>query len=189
VHVTAARIDLATGDPQAALERLARTGLKGVHVVATLERAVLEAIARESAGEPGRAGEALERALGIAERTGHRWTFLEGGRRVEALLRRQIRTGTAHRAIAGELLLAFEDRDGERRTVAPLLEPLSERECAILRYLPTTLSNREIAAELFVTTNTVKTHLRSIYRKLDVGRRREAVDRARELRLLSAGRR
>ena len=98
-------------------------------------------------------------------------------------------TGTAHRAIAGELLLAFEDRDDERRTVAPLLEPLSERERAILRYLPTTLSNREIAAELFVTTNTVKTHLRSIYRKLDVARRREAVERARDLRLLSARRR
>jgi LuxR family maltose regulon positive regulatory protein len=97
--------------------------------------------------------------------------------------------GTAHRAMAGELLAAFEDRDHERRSVAPLLEPLSERECAILRYLPTTLSNREIAAELFVTTNTVKTHLRSIYRKLDVARRREAVERARDLRLLSAGRR
>ena len=102
---------------------------------------------------------------------------------------RSIRSGTAHRAIVGELLAAFEDRDHERRTVAPLLEPLSERECAILRYLPTTLSNREIAAELFVTTNTVKTHLRSIYRKLDVARRREAVERARDLRLLSASRR
>ena len=105
---------------------------------------------------------------------------------MEELLRRQIRTGTAHRAIVGELLDAFEDRDARRgATVAPLLEPLSDREQAILRYLPTTLSNREIAAELFVTTNTVKTHLRSIYRKLDVARRREAVDRARDLRLLS----
>jgi LuxR family maltose regulon positive regulatory protein len=189
VHVTAARLELAGGNAEAALELLSRPGLTGVHVVATVEHAVLEAIARESSGEPGRAGQALERALEIAERTGHRWTFLEGGRRVEALLRRQIRTGTAHRAIAGELLLAFEDRDDERRAVAPLLEPLSERECAILRYLPTTLSNREIAAELFVTTNTVKTHLRSIYRKLDVARRREAVDRARDLRLLSSSHR
>ena len=71
--------------------------------------------------------------------------------------------------------------------VAPLLDPLSEREQAILRYLPTTLSNREIADELFVTTNTVKTHLRNIYRKLDVAHRRQAVQRARELRLLSSG--
>jgi len=189
VQVTAARLELAAGNPEAALELLGRGKPNAVHTVSTLEHAVLEAIARESAGEPGRAGEALERALEIAERSGHRWTFLEGGRRMEALLRRQIRTGTAHRSIAGELLLAFEDRDDERRTVAPLLEPLSDRERAILRYLPTTLSNREIAAELFVTTNTVKTHLRSIYRKLDVARRREAVDRARDLRLLSAPRR
>ena len=50
----------------------------------------------------------------------------------------------------------------------------------ILRYLPTSLSNREIAGELFVTTNTVKTHLRSIYRKLGVAGRREAVERARD---------
>jgi LuxR family maltose regulon positive regulatory protein len=189
VHVTAARLALAAGDSEGALERLGRTDTSEIHSVAALEHVVLEAVAREAAGEPGRAGAALERALDMAERTGHRWTFIEGGRQVETLLRRQIRIGTAHRALAGELLLAFEDRDGERRTVAPLLEPLSERECEILRYLPTTLSNREIAAELFVTTNTVKTHLRSIYRKLDVARRREAVDRARDLRLLSSGRR
>ena len=52
-----------------------------------LEHIVLEAIARDTAGEPGRAGEAIERALEQAEATGHRWTFIEGGRRVEALLR------------------------------------------------------------------------------------------------------
>jgi len=101
------------------------------------------------------------------------------------VLKRQVRHGTAHRAVVGELLDAFADRAPARHSVAPLLEPLSDREQAILRFLPTTLSNREIAAELFVTTNTVKTHLRSIYRKLDVARRREAVDRARDLRLLS----
>ena len=106
---------------------------------------------------------------------------------MENLLRAQIRSGTAHRAIVGELIAAFEDRLPARRSVTPLLEPLSDREQAILRYLPTTLSNREIASELFVTTNTVKTHLRSIYRKLDVARRRDAVDRARDLRLLSSG--
>jgi LuxR family maltose regulon positive regulatory protein len=190
VEVTAARLCLAGGDPDGAVKILddART-MTGVHSVAVVEHAVLEAVAREAACEPGRAGEALERALELAETTGHRWTFIEAGRSVETLLRRQIRIGTAHRAIAGELIAAFEDRDHVRRVVAPLLEPLSERECAILRYLPTTLSNREIAAELFVTTNTVKTHLRSIYRKLDVARRREAVERARDLRMLTSSRR
>jgi LuxR family maltose regulon positive regulatory protein len=189
VEVSAARLELAAGNADAAVATLVAAGTSGVHSVATIEHAVLEAIARDAAAEPGRAGEALERGLELAELTGHRWTFLEAGRRVETLLRRQIRMGTAHRAMVGELLAAFEDRDHERRSVAPLLEPLSQRECAILRYLPTTLSNREIAAELFVTTNTVKTHLRSIYRKLDVARRREAVERARDLRLLSSSRR
>jgi LuxR family maltose regulon positive regulatory protein len=65
-----------------------------------------------------------------------------------------------------------------------LPEPLSEREAAVLRFLPTMMSNQEIAAELFVSVNTVKTHLKAIYRKLDVADRRSAVRRARELELL-----
>ncbi len=71
------------------------------------------------------------------------------------------------------------------RTVsqAPFWE-LSERELAVLRLLPTTLSQREIAAELYVSFNTVKTHVRSIFAKLGVRSRAEAVERARELALL-----
>jgi LuxR family maltose regulon positive regulatory protein len=190
VGVTEARLLLATGDAAGAVERLTAAALAGdreAHAVTGVERAVLSAVANDQAGEPAAASRALDEALEIAERTGHRWPFIDGGRRIEALLRQQIRAGTAHRAVVGELLDAFADRAPAPRSVAPLLEPLSDREHAILRYLPTTLSNREIAAELFVTTNTVKTHLRSIYRKLDVARRREAVERARDLRLLSGG--
>jgi LuxR family maltose regulon positive regulatory protein len=69
-------------------------------------------------------------------------------------------------------------------TVRPVTEHLSEREQAVLSYLPTMLTTAEIAAEMFLSVNTVKTHLKSIYRKLDVARRRDAVHRARELRLL-----
>jgi LuxR family maltose regulon positive regulatory protein len=54
----------------------------------------------------------------------------------------------------------------------------------VLRFLPTMKSNHEIASELFVSVNTVKTHLKSIYRKLDVIDRRDAVRRGRELELL-----
>ena len=57
----------------------------------------------------------------------------------------------------------------------------------MLRFLPTMMSNAEIAAEMFVSVNTVKTHLKHIYRKLDVSERRDAVRRGRELRLLSPG--
>jgi LuxR family transcriptional regulator, maltose regulon positive regulatory protein len=58
----------------------------------------------------------------------------------------------------------------------------------VLRYLPTNLSRPEIAGELSVSTNTVNTHVRSIYAKLQVGDRAAAVQRARELRLLTVGR-
>ena len=74
-----------------------------------------------------------------------------------------------------------------RNDVAPLLEPLSERELAVLRFLPTMMSNAEIASEMFVSVNTVKTHLKHVYRKLDVADRRDAVRRARRLRLLTPG--
>jgi LuxR family transcriptional regulator, maltose regulon positive regulatory protein len=68
-----------------------------------------------------------------------------------------------------------------------LTEQLTGREAAVLRFLPTMMSNHEIASELFVSVNTVKTHLRSVYRKLDANDRREAVQRAREMQLLAPG--
>src|SRR5690349_3488577 len=67
-------------------------------------------------------------------------------------------------------------------------EELRPGELRALRYLPTNLSRPEIAGELSVSVNTVSTHLRSIYAKLGVGDRSSAVRRARELRLLAAGR-
>jgi ATP/maltotriose-dependent transcriptional regulator MalT len=77
---------------------------------------------------------------------------------------------------------------GDDRRRAELDQPVSPGELKVLRYLPTTLSLPEIAGELSVSTNTVNTHLRSIYAKLQVRDRSSAVRRARELRLLSAGR-
>ena len=65
-----------------------------------------------------------------------------------------------------------------------LQEPLTESEIRVLRYLPSNLSAPEIAAEIYLSTSTVKTHMRHIYEKLDTHRRTEAVDRARELGLL-----
>ena len=68
---------------------------------------------------------------------------------------------------------------------APLHEELSEAELRVLRYLPSNLKANEIAAELFVSSNTVRTHLRHIYGKLGAHSRSEAVTRARELGLLA----
>ncbi len=72
-----------------------------------------------------------------------------------------------------------------RRPTATLVEPLSESELRVLRYLPTNLTGPEIAAELYVSHNTVKTHVRNLYAKIGTHRRAEAVARARELGLLA----
>jgi LuxR family transcriptional regulator, maltose regulon positive regulatory protein len=66
----------------------------------------------------------------------------------------------------------------------PVIEPLSEREREVLQHLAGMLSTVEIAGEMYISVNTVKTHLRSIYRKLSVAHRGEAVRRARQLKLL-----
>ncbi len=66
----------------------------------------------------------------------------------------------------------------------PIAEALTERELAVLRYLPTMFTAAEIASDLYVTVNTVKSHQQSIYRKLDVRSRRAAVDRARRVHLI-----
>ena len=71
-----------------------------------------------------------------------------------------------------------------RPRIPQLVEQLTEREFAVLRHLPTAMSQRDIAAELFVSLNTTKTHCRAIYRKLGVDSRQEAVQSARAHRLL-----
>jgi LuxR family maltose regulon positive regulatory protein len=94
------------------------------------------------------------------------------------------------RVVAGrhdELAAAIGAHLGRRPLVdepAPLVSPLTDRELAILTALATMQSNAEIAAELFVSVNTVKAHLKSLFRKLEVGTRRGAVRRGRDLGLL-----
>lgn len=90
--------------------------------------------------------------------------------------------------IVGRYLARAEARHGiaggSGRHADALVEPLTDREIAVLRYLPTKLSQREIASELYVSLNTMKTHCRAIYRKLDVGDRKAAVQAARDAHLL-----
>ena len=69
-----------------------------------------------------------------------------------------------------------------------LREPLSDAETRVLRYLPSSLSVPEIAGELYLSVNTIRTHLRHIYDKLDAHRRHEAIERARALGLVPGAR-
>ena len=72
----------------------------------------------------------------------------------------------------------------DRPTIDIATEALSERERVVLRYLATSMSYREIADDLFISVNTVKTHVKNIIRKLHAGSRLQAIERARELRYL-----
>ena len=81
-------------------------------------------------------------------------------------------------------LLPARPVETDRPAAGLVAEHLTERELIVLRYLPTMLKAGEIAADLFVSVNTVKSHLRAIYRKFDVTTRRAAVERAQDLNLL-----
>jgi LuxR family maltose regulon positive regulatory protein len=105
---------------------------------------------------------------------------------LEALPRHQ----TTHAALLADILdvLHGSSPTAQKPSSSPPTQELSAGELNVLRYLPTNLSRPEIARELSVSVNTVGTHLRSIYAKLQVRDRSSAVQRARELRLLAAGR-
>ncbi|MER6540676.1 LuxR C-terminal-related transcriptional regulator, partial [Streptomyces sp900105755] len=173
----AAWVRLAAGHREEALEAAdllcadARSG-PGVTVRATLVRARAAA----EAGDPGTARKLLARALLEARRDRLRRPFLDAGPGI----RRLLDTPPLHGLAAGWL-----HGDGPGAGSPPLLvEELSEREREVLGRLAQMMSTQEIAADLYVSVNTVKTHLKSIYRKLGVGRRGDAVRRARERGLL-----
>ena len=195
-----AALRLAADDPQAAADALApvldgsECGIRQVRLVTAL---LLEAQACDALGEQATAGRVLERALDITASSGMVLPFLLDP--VPALLGRHRRYRTAHPALISQILDVLSGTT--RSAPSPGGQPgwasrgsldgeLTDSEKRVLRYLPTHLTTHEIAAELFLSVNTVGTHRRHLYAKLGVHNRHEAVDRARALGLLapSAGR-
>ncbi len=143
---------------------------------------VFIALMADAHGRVGQAGVALQRALALAEPERIRRPFQHlDSQRVFALAETQQWLAELRDA-AGDDALA--EITGELPTVVPAALPLSEREMEVLQYLPTMLTAGEIADNLTISVNTVKAHMRSIYRKFGAGRRREAVVVARQLGLL-----
>jgi LuxR family maltose regulon positive regulatory protein len=184
-----AELQLAEGDPAGAVATLAPC-LDGSAppLVAhqRLETLLLDAVAHQRLGDLDRAATSVEHALQVAEPQGYRQVFWNLGEEVHALLLRQRERGTAHPRLLTELL------DRPTLSAAPsalpppvaLAAPLTEREQAVLGFLDSDLTTRQIADELYVSVNTIRSHVRRIYRKLNASRRGDAVRRARHLRLL-----
>jgi LuxR family maltose regulon positive regulatory protein len=184
-------ICLAEGDPVAALAAVADV-LDGtapvLGYVTVMEAHLLAGLAHRELGDQRAANQAAERALALAEPDRLILPFAMTGSAglLEALPRHQ----TAHAALLADILDVLHGSSPAARgqSSLPPAEELSPGELRVLRYLPTNLSRPEIAGELSVSPNTVSTHLRSIYAKLQVRDRSSAVRRARELRLLAARR-
>jgi LuxR family maltose regulon positive regulatory protein len=146
---------------------------------------LVEAIVRDDAGQSTAAEQALERALELATDDRVLLPFLVDP--VPELLERHARAHTAHADLISEIIdlrAALEDTTS-RQASESLREPLTESELRVLRLLATDLSKREIGTELYVSVNTVKTHVKHLYAKLDVQTRRQAVERARARGLLT----
>ena len=188
IRIAAAELRLAEDDPGAALSELTRV-LDGPLPVILGFRVVtayaLEAVARDGLGDQDAAERALERALDLAEPDEVLTPFLLSP--VQALLVRHPPHRTAHASLIAEIrsLYAGVGLVPRPPSPGPPTEPLSSSETRVLRYLPTNLTAPEIARELSVSPNTVKTHIKSLYAKLGTHRRAGAVERARALGLLA----
>jgi LuxR family transcriptional regulator, maltose regulon positive regulatory protein len=186
-----AAICLAEGNPAAALAAV-RDVLDGVApaigYVTVVEAHLLAALAHRELGDQRAATAATESALALSEADRLVLPFAMTGSR--ELLEAMPRQGTAHATLLTGILdvLGGSSMPPRNESAPTQIEELSPSELRVLRYLPTNLSRLEIAGQLSVSVNTVNTHIRNIYAKLQAQDRSSAVQRAREMRLLSAGR-
>lgn len=172
---------LATGDLVGARQALDQWRTDPADLRRSVEHAIREAVLVDAQGHPGKAGAMLADVVVRLESEELRRPLLEvaGAQRI-------LKTSAPRRQTAFvSSLLELDRRDGGGVAANhQLVEPLTDRERAVLEYLPSRLTNGEIAATLYVSVNTLKSHLRSIYRKLDVTDRDGAVAGAGRIGLL-----
>ncbi len=185
-----ARIAIARGDLAAAQKAASRVPRPPdsddlVDLLAGVEAWLVLALVADQHGHPREAIEAIQAAVELARAERLVRPFLVTGSDRTMVLLQRLLTGAAYADEFVRRILARSSRpDPTVREPEPLIEQLTERELAILAELPTMKSNAEIAAEFYVSQNTVKAHLKHMYRKLGVPSRREAVRRGRELGLI-----
>jgi LuxR family transcriptional regulator, maltose regulon positive regulatory protein len=203
VRIATAALRLARRDPRAASAALAPV-LDGSAPVSgptwLVQAFLLEATARDALGNPAAAEHAVERALTLAEQDRPLTAFIL--QPAPGLLQRHARVCAKHAGLITDILRLLPDQHAPQtasfaagqepaqaapplQAITRLTEPISPGESRVLRYLPTNLSTPEIARELSLSINTVRTHTRHVFAKLGVHRRTDAVTRARALGLLT----
>jgi LuxR family maltose regulon positive regulatory protein len=183
-RVTLAKAHLALGRPDV-LTKLLGPVIEGdpPYLAPAVEAHVLLAVVAHEQHRDSAALAAITEAIDLAQPQGLRRPFLDAGPAAATLITRHRHVTSRQLDFTEHLLPAATSAAGPP-SVLLATEQLTERELIVLRYLPTMLKAAEIAKDLFVTVNTVKSHQRAIYRKLDVTTRRAAVERARDLSLL-----
>jgi LuxR family transcriptional regulator, maltose regulon positive regulatory protein len=190
IYNARAVIALTEGNPAAALEALGnvRDSTPGVHAFTRVESQLLTGAAHLSLGDRSAAAAAAEAALAAAEPDRLIFPFMltDATELLDALPHHE----TAHGALLADIvdLLRGARTPSTDRGLLPQSVELSPGELRVLRYMPTNLTRPEIARELYISVNTVNTHMRHIFFKLGARDRSSAVERARELLLLSTGR-
>ncbi|MEO8393683.1 MAG: LuxR C-terminal-related transcriptional regulator [Chloroflexota bacterium] len=192
-HITLARVLIAqykrdhathfSGEAMGLLERLLQAAEGGERTRSIIEILVLQALAYQMHGDIPAALVPLERALTLAEPEGYVRLFVDEGAAMTILLEKAAKYGIAPNYVR-QILTAFGKLEDRPPVNQSLIDPLSERELDVLRLLGTDLDGPEIARQLVVSLNTLRTHTKNIYTKLGVNSRREAVHRADELSLL-----
>ena len=182
MRMCAARAKLASGEFADAQAIAARATAGSLNPTAAVEGWLVMALAADEHRDDDRALFSMNRALDVAEPEEIRRPFFAfDSTRMHSLLQHRKRLG-AEDEFASDLLATLGTRD-HPGVAKPLDRPLTDREQIVLRHMAALQTNEEIATELFVSINTVKAHARSVYRKLGVSSRREAVHRARDLGL------
>jgi LuxR family maltose regulon positive regulatory protein len=184
--VVRAKLHLAGGEAAAAAAAVGpyATAPAGTSL-RTAEACLLHAQALRALGDRTASERSVERSLQLANVDGLREPFLVNAALVRDMLVAQHAADTAYANVIAELTGVAADGPATAPPPRPAgVEPLTERELIVLRHLRSMMSTPEIASMLCVSSNTVKTHVKNVYRKLGVGRRRDAIARAQEVGLI-----
>jgi LuxR family maltose regulon positive regulatory protein len=187
--VTLAHAHAVAGDGEAARRTLAPALAADSQVPdpVRLQAWLVDARLSYHGGDDGRGRRSLASALRLAEREQIRLPFALEDSWLGAVLRRDPELAGSHRLLLAQALGSDQlpaPVNGAGEAAMLLIEPLTDREREVLVHVSGMLNTAEVAEEMYISVNTVKTHLRNIYRKLAAAHRSEAVRRARQLQLI-----